>query len=81
MFGFFPSGGGVRKERTSIVEADAGRRPDAASVVKALSGVDHFEFDKTGKRPTYERGGGTKALLHLTFQCSLDESKAVCPAS
>jgi hypothetical protein len=66
---------------SSIVEADAGRCPNAAAIVKALSAIDHVEFGQTNERPSDEQDEGTKALPHLLFQCSLEGVKAVCPVS
>lgn len=59
---------------SSLVDADAGKCPDAADVSKALSTVEGVRFDRRVEKPTYRDDPP-----RLLFSCSLEASHAFCP--
>jgi hypothetical protein len=60
---------------SSLVDADAGKCPDAAAVTKALRAVERFEFDSRIEKPSDD---GASSPPRLSLSCSLEGSKAVC---
>ncbi|MFZ1010997.1 MAG: hypothetical protein WAN65_29430 [Candidatus Sulfotelmatobacter sp.] len=64
---------------SSLADADAGKCPDAAAVTKALRAVERFEFDPRIEKSSDGLGDGASTPPRLSFFCSLEGSKAVCP--
>jgi hypothetical protein len=64
---------------SSLADADAGTCPDAAAVAKALRAVEQFEFDHRVEKPWGGGSDGASCPPRLSFSCSLEGSKAICP--
>lgn len=63
----------------SLVDADAGKCPDAAAVWRAWSTADGVKFDHQVEKPSYGDDDESGHLPRLHFSCSLEGSHAVCP--
>lgn len=61
----------------SLVEAEAGKCTDVATVANALQSVKEIVFGPQAP-PTSDPHDDRSAILHLHFSCSLEGAKAVC---
>ena len=65
---------------SSLADADAGKCSDASAVTEALSLTDGVRFDRGVERPSTGDKDEPGSTPRLSFYCSLEGSKAVCPS-
>jgi hypothetical protein len=63
----------------SLFEADSGKCHDAERVAKALTYIKQTKFDLNLEREKPGADTRVVGIPRLSFACTLEESKAVCP--
>jgi hypothetical protein len=66
---------------SSLVDEDAGKCSDLATVVRSLRAIDGFTLGRGVEKPSYEQDEAAGSPPHLIFGCRIEGSKAVCPMS
>jgi hypothetical protein len=65
----------------ALLDADAGKCPDAAAVAQALGTFGgEMGYDRKMEKPSYTGDEGADVPPHLLFSCRLEGTKAICPS-